>query len=63
MAKLRNVITRRVLKLLEDESKKDAFKYNKWFGDFQNFIKEGLTVDPENAEALFRLCRFNANFA
>lgn len=34
MAKLRNVITRRVLKMLEDESKKDAAKYNKWFADF-----------------------------
>jgi HSP90 family molecular chaperone len=63
MQKLRNVITRRVLKMLEDESKRDADKYNKWFGEFQNFIKEGLTVDPENAEPLFKLLRFNSNFA
>lgn len=34
MSKLRNVLTRRVLKLLEDESKKDAEKYNKWFNEF-----------------------------
>lgn len=34
MAKLKNVITRRVLKLLEDEAKKDADKYNKWFNEF-----------------------------
>ena len=34
MSKLRNVITRRVLKMIEDESKKDADKYNKWFNDF-----------------------------
>jgi HSP90 family molecular chaperone len=34
MAKLRNVLTRRVLKMLEDESKRDAEKYNKWFGEF-----------------------------
>ncbi len=31
MQKLRNVLTRRILKLLEDESKRDADKYNKWF--------------------------------
>lgn len=31
MQKLKNVLTRRVLKLLEDESKRDAEKYNKWF--------------------------------
>ena len=34
MAKLRNVLTRRVLKMLEDESKRDADKYNQWFGEF-----------------------------
>lgn len=50
MNKLRNVLTRRVLKLIDDESKKDKEKYNKWFGDFQNFIKEGLTTDHENSE-------------
>jgi TNF receptor-associated protein 1 len=63
MAKLRNVITRRVLKMLEDESKRDADKYNKWFGEFQNFIKEGLTVDAENSEPLFKLLRFNSSWA
>jgi TNF receptor-associated protein 1 len=46
--KLKNVLTRRVLKLLDDEAKKDADKYNKWFKDFEMFLKEGLTVDPEN---------------
>ena len=63
MAKLRNVLTRRVLKMLEDESKRDADKYNNWFSEFQNFIKEGLTVDSENAEPLFKLLRFNSTFS
>jgi hypothetical protein len=34
MQKLRNVLTRRVLKMIEDEARKDADKYIKWFGDF-----------------------------
>jgi TNF receptor-associated protein 1 len=34
MHKLRNVLTRRILKMLEDESKRDAEKYNKWFSEF-----------------------------
>ena len=63
MQKLRNVLTRRVLKMLEDESKRDAEKYNKWFQEFQNFLKEGLTVDAENAEPLFKLLRFNSTFS
>ena len=63
MSKLRNALTRRVLKLLEDESKKDADKYNKWYNDFSNFLKEGITMDSENQEAIFKLLRFNSSFS
>ena len=63
MHKLRNVLTRRVLKMLEDESKRDPEKFNNWFQEFQNFIKEGLTVDQENSEPLFKLLRFNSTFS
>ena len=31
IAKLRNVITRRAIKMLEDEAKKDPEKYNTWY--------------------------------
>lgn len=58
IAKLRNVITRRLIKHIDDESKRDPEKYKKWFADFGNFIKEGITVDSENKDALFRLLRF-----
>ena len=58
ISKLRNVITRRLIKQIDDESKRDAEKYKKWFMDFGNFIKEGITVDSENKDALFRLLRF-----
>lgn len=63
MNKLRNAMTRRILKLLEEEARKDKAKYNKWYEDFNNFLKEGLTSDTENSEALFKLLRFNANFS
>jgi HSP90 family molecular chaperone len=46
--KLRNVITRRILKLLDDEARKDPEKYTKWYNDFANFLKEGVNSDPEN---------------
>jgi HSP90 family molecular chaperone len=63
IAKLRNVLTRRVLKMLEDESKKDAQKYNKWFNEFSVFLKEGLSMDSENAEQILKLIRFYSNFS
>lgn len=50
MSKLKNVLTRRVLKFLEDESRRDPDKYNQWYGDFNNFLKEGISTDQENAE-------------
>lgn len=31
MSKLRNAMTRRVIKLIDDEAKKDKDKYNKWY--------------------------------
>ena len=43
MSKLRNALTRRTLKLIEDESKKDPERYNKWYADFSSFLKEGVT--------------------
>ena len=46
--KLKNVLTRRILKCLEDELKLDEEKYNNWYAEFSNYIKEGLTTDPEN---------------
>ena len=50
ISKLRNVLTRRILKLLEDEARKDPEGYNKWHNEFTQFLKEGLTVDQENVE-------------
>ena len=46
--------------MIDDESKRDADKYKKWFADFGVFIKEGIAVDNENKDALFRLLRFTS---
>jgi molecular chaperone HtpG len=43
---------------LDDEAKRDVDKYKKWFADFGQFIKEGIAVDSENKDGLFRLLRF-----
>ena len=48
IAKLRNVVTRRILKFLEDEMKRDPASYEHWFGNFQQFLKEGVMSDTEN---------------
>lgn len=62
IAKLRNVVTRRVLKMLEDEMKRDAAKYDLWFAEFNQFLKEGLMMDSENKDQLLKLMRYHATF-
>jgi len=45
VSKLRNVLTRRVIKLIDDEAKRDADKYKTWYNEFGHFLKEGVTSD------------------
>lgn len=49
--------------MIDDEAKRDPEKYKKWFADFNVFLKEGIAIDNENKEALFRLLRFNSRNA
>eukprot|EP00347_Sterkiella_histriomuscorum_P018267 403346162 len=60
--KLRSVVTRRVLKMIEDEMRKDPERYDKWYTDFSHFLKEGLMMDSENQEQLIKLMRYNSTF-
>ena len=60
MAKLKNALTRRVVKMLEEEIAKDEEKYNKWYEEFSNYLKEGLSSDKENSELLLKLTRYKS---
>ena len=62
MLKLKSVVTRRVLKMIEDEMRRDPVKYDKWYTDFSQFLKEGLMMDAENQEQIIKLMRYNASF-
>ncbi len=61
--KLKTTIAKRVIKMLEDEMKKDPAGYTLWYRDFQQFIKEGLAMDQDNGEALLRLVRFPSSLS
>jgi HSP90 family molecular chaperone len=62
ISKLRNVVTRRVLKMLEDELRRDPMRYDQWYDQFNQFLKEGLMMDSENKESLLKLMRYTATF-
>lgn len=61
--KLRTLITKRVIKKLEDESVKDPDAYDKWYEEFSNYLKEGVVSDTDNAEGLMKLLRFKSSFS
>jgi HSP90 family molecular chaperone len=56
--KLRVLITKRIIKKLEDEMKLDPETYDKWCEEFSQFLREGVMSDNDNQEALLRLLRY-----
>lgn len=58
IAKLRRVLTNRIIKFLDEEAKDDIERYNKFFDEFGGFIKEGVTSDFEQRDNLAKLLRF-----
>jgi len=50
MLRLKDILTKRVLRLLKDESKKDPKRFNQWFDEFGHFIKEGVATDKAMAD-------------
>jgi TNF receptor-associated protein 1 len=56
--KLRVLITKRIIKKLEDEMRIDSENYDKWYEEFSQYIREGVLSDSDNSEPLMRLLRF-----
>ncbi|GJM15515.1 MAG: molecular chaperone HtpG [Thermodesulfobacteriota bacterium] len=59
--KIGQVITGRFIKTLEDESKKNAEKYNEFYKNFSIFIKEGVAADFKNRDQLAKLLRYESS--
>ena len=61
VAKLRRVVTKRFLKFLDEEARKDEGKYLEFWKNFGIFIKEGATSDYEYQKELGKLLRFESS--
>ena len=59
--KLRKVVTKRFLKYIDEEAKKDEEKYLEFWKTFGIFIKEGATSDYEYQKELGKLLRFESS--
>uniref|UniRef100_A0A8D9BU47 Heat shock protein 75 kDa, mitochondrial n=1 Tax=Cacopsylla melanoneura TaxID=428564 RepID=A0A8D9BU47_9HEMI len=61
--KLRNVLTSRILKFLQDRSKRDTENYLLFYKDYSHFIKEGIvtTQDLNEKEEIAKLLRYESS--
>jgi len=62
IVKMRSALTKRVLAMLDDLSKKEANKYSDFWTEFGQVIKEGPAEDGSNKEKISRLLRFSSSF-
>jgi molecular chaperone HtpG len=61
VSKLRKVVTKRFLKYLDEEARKDEEKYLQFWSTFGIFLKEGATSDYEYQKELGKLLRFESS--
>ena len=61
VAKLKHVLTKRFLKFLGEQAKKDPEKYNGFFADFGIYLKEGATSDYAYRDEIAKLLRFESS--
>jgi molecular chaperone HtpG len=59
MTKIKNASVKKVLSELSKMSKKDPKKYEEFFAEFGNVLKEGLYNDFANREKILELIKFN----
>ena len=57
LRKINEVLTKRVLKWLDEEAKADPTKYDKFFAEHGHCLKEGVANDWQHRDALARLLR------
>jgi molecular chaperone HtpG len=60
LEKLGKVITKRFLKMLDEEASGDG--YAEFYGEFGIFLKEGAALDYTHRDALMKLLRFESSF-
>jgi HSP90 family molecular chaperone len=59
--RLQNVLTRRILKYFDDQSREDEVKYLKFYNEYAQFLKQGICTDLKWKEDLAKLLRMESS--
>ncbi|MGK0197301.1 MAG: TNF receptor-associated protein 1 [Yoonia sp.] len=62
MEKLKQVVTKRFLKFLTEQSEKDADKFLEFYNDYSRYLKEGVLSDFAHQDAIAKLLRYDSSF-
>ncbi len=60
MAKIKNILTKKILGMLEDWSENNPGKYEKFFKNFGPLFKTGLNTDLNNKDRIMKLLRYES---
>lgn len=63
MARIRTLLTKRVIKLLQEMSVKDEEGFNEWYNEFAPFILEGMGMDDEHMRDIAGLARYSCSIS
>lgn len=61
MQKLNKVLTGRFLKFLDETAEKEPEQYEKFYTEYQRFLKEGIVTDFTHKETLGKLIRYESS--
>jgi len=61
LQKLNKVLTSRFLKFLDETAEKDPEAYEKFYTEYQRFLKEGIVIDFTHKDALGKLIRYESS--
>jgi len=59
--RINGVLTKRILKWLDEEAKKNKESYESFFEEFGNFIKEGICMEAQYKDDLAKLLRYESS--
>jgi len=61
LQRLNKVLTSRFLKFLDEQAEKDPALYEKFYTEYQKFLKEGIVTDFTHKDALAKLLRYESS--
>lgn len=59
--KIKDVLTRRIIRFLEQQATKEPEKFETFFHEFGQFVKEGICTDFQHKDALAKLLRYESS--